>query len=184
MAIHSSILAWRIPWTEKPGGLQCEMSIKAVWRWQSGLPGIRDRRSWDSRGKPQQRRSCLGTTNKAIAGCQEQGQCTEVLCLPPDLSRPTLMTIGREGKFLCPCRRPVTGAAVLTVTSRLGSALGLIHADSPPLAAACLVAWPCKGSNRRSRVGDSPPGPTWRRWVHRAQPPLRVQHWAREASHV
>ena len=22
MAIHSSILAWRIPWTEKPGGLE------------------------------------------------------------------------------------------------------------------------------------------------------------------
>ena len=22
IAIHSSILAWRIPWTEKPGGLQ------------------------------------------------------------------------------------------------------------------------------------------------------------------
>ena len=22
MAIHSSILAWRIPWTEQPGGLQ------------------------------------------------------------------------------------------------------------------------------------------------------------------
>ena len=22
MEIHSSILAWRIPWTEKPGGLQ------------------------------------------------------------------------------------------------------------------------------------------------------------------
>ena len=22
MAIHSSILAWRIPWTDKPGGLQ------------------------------------------------------------------------------------------------------------------------------------------------------------------
>ena len=22
-AIHSSILAWRIPWTEEPGGLQC-----------------------------------------------------------------------------------------------------------------------------------------------------------------
>ena len=29
-ATHSSILAWRIPWTEKPGGLQ---SI--------GLPGVR-----------------------------------------------------------------------------------------------------------------------------------------------
>ena len=22
MAIHSSILAWRVPWTEEPGGLQ------------------------------------------------------------------------------------------------------------------------------------------------------------------
>ena len=24
MATHSSILAWRIPWTEKPGGLQSQ----------------------------------------------------------------------------------------------------------------------------------------------------------------
>ena len=27
MAIHSNILAWRIPWTEKPGGLQSMESI-------------------------------------------------------------------------------------------------------------------------------------------------------------
>ena len=27
-AIHSSILAWRIPWTEKPGGLQSKGSEK------------------------------------------------------------------------------------------------------------------------------------------------------------
>ena len=27
-AIHSSILAWRIPWTEKPGGLQSVGSQK------------------------------------------------------------------------------------------------------------------------------------------------------------
>jgi len=26
MAIHSSILAWRIPWTEEPGRLQCRGS--------------------------------------------------------------------------------------------------------------------------------------------------------------
>ena len=26
MATHSSILAWRIPWTEEPGGLQSEGS--------------------------------------------------------------------------------------------------------------------------------------------------------------
>ena len=29
MATHSSILAWRIPWTEKPGGLQ-SMGLQRV----------------------------------------------------------------------------------------------------------------------------------------------------------
>ena len=28
MATHSSILAWKIPWTEEPGGLQCMGSQK------------------------------------------------------------------------------------------------------------------------------------------------------------
>ena len=26
MATHSSVLAWRIPWTEEPGGLRCTAS--------------------------------------------------------------------------------------------------------------------------------------------------------------
>ena len=30
MTTHSSILAWRIPWTEEPGGLQ-SMGSKRVW---------------------------------------------------------------------------------------------------------------------------------------------------------
>ena len=30
MAIHSSILAWRIPWTEEPGGLQSIGSQRVV----------------------------------------------------------------------------------------------------------------------------------------------------------
>ena len=30
MATHSSILAWRIPWTEEPGGLQ-SMRLQRVW---------------------------------------------------------------------------------------------------------------------------------------------------------
>ena len=29
MAIHSSILAWRLPWTEEPGGLQ-SMGLQRV----------------------------------------------------------------------------------------------------------------------------------------------------------
>ena len=31
MATHSSILAWEIPWTKEPGGLQC-MGLQTV-RW-------------------------------------------------------------------------------------------------------------------------------------------------------
>ena len=30
MATHSSILAWRIPWTEEPGGLQSTGSHKVM----------------------------------------------------------------------------------------------------------------------------------------------------------
>ena len=38
MATHSSILAWRIPWTEEPGGLlQSTGSQRAGHNW-SGLP--------------------------------------------------------------------------------------------------------------------------------------------------
>ena len=36
MATHSSILAWKIPWTEKPGGLQ-SMGFSRQEYW-SGLP--------------------------------------------------------------------------------------------------------------------------------------------------
>ena len=32
MATHSSILAWRIPWTEEPGGLQSMGSQKSQTR--------------------------------------------------------------------------------------------------------------------------------------------------------
>ena len=33
MATHSSILAWRIPWTEEPGGLQSMGSQRVRHRW-------------------------------------------------------------------------------------------------------------------------------------------------------
>ena len=36
MAIHSSVLAWRIPWTEEPGGLQSMGSSKS-WPQPSNL---------------------------------------------------------------------------------------------------------------------------------------------------
>ena len=33
MATHSSILAWKIPWTEEPGGLQSKDSQRVGHNW-------------------------------------------------------------------------------------------------------------------------------------------------------
>ena len=49
MATHSSIFAWRIPWTEKPGGLQSMGSQRVRHDWETNtftflssiLPGIK-----------------------------------------------------------------------------------------------------------------------------------------------
>ena len=35
MATHSNILAWRIPWTEEPGGLQSMGSQRLSWSCHS-----------------------------------------------------------------------------------------------------------------------------------------------------
>ena len=37
MAIHSSILAWEIPWTEEPGGLQSMGSQRVGLDWATSL---------------------------------------------------------------------------------------------------------------------------------------------------
>ena len=40
MATHPSILSWRIPWTEEPGGLQSTGSQKPMYYWD--FPGGSD----------------------------------------------------------------------------------------------------------------------------------------------
>ena len=37
MATHSSILAWRIPWTEEPGGLQSMGAQRVGPEWATSL---------------------------------------------------------------------------------------------------------------------------------------------------
>ena len=37
MATHSSILAWRIPWTEEPGGLQSTGLQRVGYYWGTTL---------------------------------------------------------------------------------------------------------------------------------------------------
>ena len=38
MAPHSSTLAWKIPWTEEPGGLQSMGSLRVKHDWETSLP--------------------------------------------------------------------------------------------------------------------------------------------------
>ena len=41
-AAHSSILAWRIPWTEDPGGLQSMGSLRGRYDWQTNKQACGD----------------------------------------------------------------------------------------------------------------------------------------------
>ena len=45
MATHSSILAWRIPWTEEPGGLQSTGSQTVGHEWANMQPQPHTRHS-------------------------------------------------------------------------------------------------------------------------------------------
>ena len=42
MATHSSILAWRIPWTEEPGGLQSTGSQRVECDWLTRADCVED----------------------------------------------------------------------------------------------------------------------------------------------
>ena len=46
MATHSSILAWRIPWTEEPGGLQSPGSQRVRHDWATSLHVIPYCKPW------------------------------------------------------------------------------------------------------------------------------------------
>ena len=49
MAPHSSVLAWRIPWTEEPGGLQSVGSLRVRHGWVTSLSlftSMHWRRQW------------------------------------------------------------------------------------------------------------------------------------------
>ena len=42
MAAHSSILFWRLPWTDEPGGLQSPAGVAKSWTGLSGFHSTRD----------------------------------------------------------------------------------------------------------------------------------------------
>ena len=96
MATHSSVLAWRIPWTEEPGGLQSMGSLRVGHDWATSLSlftFMHWRRRWrhtpvflpgDSRGQ----RSLVGcrlwgrtesdTTEATQQQQQQQNHCVSI----------------------------------------------------------------------------------------------------------
>ena len=51
MATHSSILAWRIPWTEEPGGLQSVASQRVRREWSDWAHTHTKVSPWENTGK-------------------------------------------------------------------------------------------------------------------------------------
>ena len=56
MATHSSILVWRIPWTEEPGGLQSMGSQRVGRDWVTNTSGLEERllQTWCCHAAPVQ----------------------------------------------------------------------------------------------------------------------------------
>ena len=50
MATHSNVLAWKIPWTEEPGGLQSMRSQESERTWQLNQVFPQPRRFFWGRG--------------------------------------------------------------------------------------------------------------------------------------
>ena len=91
MAPHSSILAWKIPWMEEPGGLQSMGSLRVGHDWATSLSlftFIHWRRKWQPTpvfllGESQGRGSLVGCrlwghteSDTTEATQQQQQQCT------------------------------------------------------------------------------------------------------------
>ena len=73
MATHSNILAWRIPWTEEPGGLQFIGSQRVGHSW-SDLAGTHNRKiiGWERTGETT--RPCPG--NQSSLTSMQKSSCS------------------------------------------------------------------------------------------------------------
>ena len=100
MATHYSILAWRIPWTEKTGGLQSMGSQKVRHDWVTNTS-----LSWEYL------RKCMLGTEKAWTMTQgmQSAQCKEKIWPPnqEERSQNSRGLVGPDEKFgfYCKCSR-------------------------------------------------------------------------------
>ena len=99
MATHSSILAWRIPWTEEPGGL-C-----SSWDWKES-----DTTEWlrtqspicytsHCTDKPVEEQTGEGLARGQTVKCQRQEG--SLVCGPPVFTKPLSSHSGQPNQWAC-----------------------------------------------------------------------------------
>ena len=81
MAVHSSTLAWKIPWTEESGGLQPMGSQRVWWATAHGVPESRTRLS-EQRTMQIEKASVVlrGSENTRDEQVQETFRAVEIFC--------------------------------------------------------------------------------------------------------
>ena len=70
MATHSNMLAWRIPWTEEPGGLQSTGSRK-VAKSCTRVKQLSMQENYINKNKGDQGQKSVGTRTQNMVGIQQ-----------------------------------------------------------------------------------------------------------------
>ena len=154
MATHSSILAWRILWTEKPGGLPSMGSHKVGHDWS------------DLAAAAAVSRKCLvkTTLHVNLLLCLSCGPETQVLYLPSPLS--TKVNLGDTGPF---CGNFMGPSHLLwTLPARLVSFQA--PPGFPPFASLNTLACPLCLMMEFGLPGQTSGNP-WEQLAHRPPPP-------------
>ena len=102
MATHSSILAWRIPWTEKHGGLNSgcpqEALVTIMWTFLGGFPKVFTK--WQlAFSSPNGPRESRAKSTVAILILPQKSQASLIAQLvknPPAMQETPLQVLGEE----------------------------------------------------------------------------------------
>ena len=126
MATHSSILAWRIPWTEEPGRLQ-SMGSQKSWTWPSGLK--------KNRQTNKQKNTSHKVIDKSIKVMDKKGASFARTILTCSLSTLLVRRVKLTGKYVPICLYsdlPRLMGWIHSLTSAFLDPNGRIHPSHKP----------------------------------------------------
>ena len=159
MAIHSSILAWRIPWREEPGGLQSMGSHRVGPNWAtktsrtwtcpwpadvSSRPLLSERHAWSEEFLSQESRLCF---HRDRSGSLERSGCLREHGLhrlkPTELKPPQeFCSVTRGGQCTNPWHASWLRSTVLEKARDLGVPASLLTSVQFSRSAVPNSLWP------------------------------------------